>query len=223
MLGYRWPEQDRQEAEEGPAIDPDLVDEDGIIPLVPCGNQPTAEQRLRTLLERRLGQQGAARSLEEFRTWVGRDLGSWLEQDFFARHIKQFKYRPIAWHLTSPEGAFQAFVLYHRISRETLQRLRDVYAGALLTRLRAELERASDDATKQELRYRIEDVEEFRTRVTAIEQGKELKHRIRCRWKGELEEGRPGPYAPDIDDGVKVNIRPFQETELLARKVIKKW
>jgi hypothetical protein len=36
--------------------------------------------------------------------------------------------------------------------------------------------------------------------------------------------GRPGPYAPDIDDGVKVNIRPFQESGLLAMKqVIKKW
>ncbi len=223
MLGFRWPEQDRQEAETGPAIDPDLVDPDGIIPLVPCGDQPTAEQRLRTLLERRFGEEGAARSLEEFRTWVGSDLGRWLERAFFARHIKQFKYRPIAWHLTSPEGTFQAFVLYHRLSREMLQRLRDIYAASLITRLRAELEGASDDATKQELRFQIEDVQEFRERIKAIEEGRELRHRIRCRWKEELEEGRPGPFAPDTDDGVKVNIRPFQETGLLAREVIKKW
>ncbi len=223
MLGFRWPEQGRQEAESGPAIDADLVDPDGIIPLVPCGDQPTAEQRLRTLLERRFGEEGAARSLEEFRTWVGSDLGRWLERKFFARHIKQFKYCPIAWHLTSPEGTFQAFVLYHRLSREMLQRLRDIYAASLITRLRAELERASDDATKQELRFQIEDVEEFRERIKAIEEGRELRHRIRCRWKEELEEGRPGPFAPDIDDGVKVNIRPFQETGLLAREVIKKW
>ena len=44
------------------------------------------------------------------------------------------------------------------------------------------------------------------------------------RWKGETETGRSGPYAPDIDDGVKVNIRPFQELGLLAMKeVIMKW
>jgi len=51
-----------------------------------------------------------------------------------------------------------------------------------------------------------------------------LKDRIRCRWKDEEKDGRPGPYAPDVDDGVKVNIRPFQENGLLAvKQVIKKW
>jgi len=61
-------------------------------------------------------------------------------------------------------------------------------------------------------------------RAEKIERGDELRYRIRCRWKPEEETGRPGPYAPDIDDGVKVNIRPFQEAGLLAMKeVIKKW
>ena len=69
----------------------------------------------------------------------------------------------------------------------------------------------------------IEDVEAFRRTLEAIERGDELEHRIRCRWKNETEIGRPGPYTPDIDDGVKVNIRPFQESGLLAAKVINKW
>jgi hypothetical protein len=57
-----------------------------------------------------------------------------------------------------------------------------------------------------------------------IERGDELKYRIRCHWKDEEETGRLGPYSPDLDDGVKVNIRPFQEAGLLAAKeVIKKW
>lgn len=226
MLGYRWPEQDRYEAEYGPALDPDLIETDGIIPLKPFDDRLTATQRVRTLLERRFGQAGAAQSLDEFSTWVGRDLGEWVERRFFPRHIQQLKQRPIAWQLTSPEGTFQALLLYHRLSRETLRRLRDVYAGALINRIRAELQRAegrNDSAAAQELRFQIEDVEEFRARLTAIEQGRDLHHRIRCRWKGEEEEGRPGLYAPDLDDGVKVNIRPFQETGLLAREVIKKW
>lgn len=226
MLGYRWPEQDRYEAEHGPALNPDLIETDGIVPLEPFDDRPAAAQRLRTLLERRFGQAGAAQSLDEFSTWVGRDLGEWVERRFFPRHIQQFKQRPIAWHLTSPEGTFQALLLYHRLSRETLHRLRDVHAGALINRLRAELQRAEErnvSAAAQELRFKIEDVEEFRLRLTAIEQGRDLHHRIRCRWKGEEEEGRPGPYAPDIDDGVKVNIRPFQDTGLLASEVIKKW
>jgi hypothetical protein len=95
-----------------------------------------------------------------------------------------------------------------------------------VNRLKAELQRAQSQAdadTASDLRLQIEDVEDFRDRLLAIEQGRELVNRIRCRWKGEEENGRPGPYAPDIDDGVKVNIRPFQETGLLAREVIKKW
>ena len=75
----------------------------------------------------------------------------------------------------------------------------------------------------RDLQVQIEDVEAFRATLEAIEQGTELKHRIRCRWKGETDAGRPGPYAPDIDDGVKVNIRPFQESGLLPAKVISKW
>jgi len=70
----------------------------------------------------------------------------------------------------------------------------------------------------------IEDVEEFHHRLEKIERGDELKYRIRCRWKGETEIGRPGPCAPDLDDGIKVNICPFQEASSLAvSKVMSKW
>jgi hypothetical protein len=227
LLGYRWPEQDAYEAEHGSILDPELVKQDGILPLVDCGDGDTLEARLRRRLERQFGEQGAERSLAEFRQYVGRELGDWLRRDFFKRHVQQFKQRPIAWHLTSPEGTFQAMLLYHRLSRGTLQALRTRYAGRLIERLRAEQDRArsrNDAAEAARLQGRIEDVEEFSRELQAIERGDELRHRVRCRWKGEEVEGRPGPYAPDIDDGVKVNIRPFQESGLLAmRQVIKKW
>jgi len=200
---------------------------DGIIPLVACTDQPTAAERVRARLVRDFGEAGAEQSEREFRQWVGRDVGEWLRRDFFKRHVQQFKQRPIAWHFVSPERTFEAFVLYHRLSRETLQKLRSQYAGELVARLKAEQERArgrGDADAVSRLRLQIEDVEEFRSRLEAIERGDELKDRIRCRWKGEVENGRPGPYAPDIDDGVKVNVRPFQENGLLAMKeVIKKW
>ena len=142
LLGYRWPEQDAHEKEHGPILDPKLVDDDGIIPLVPCGNEPTAAQLLRARLERDFGEEGAAKSEQEFRQWVGRDLGEWLKKDFFKRHITQFKQRPIAWHLVSPERNFEAFVLYHKLSRATLQKLRAQYAGKLIDQFKAEQERA---------------------------------------------------------------------------------
>lgn len=229
LLGYRWPEQDTYEREHGPVMDPSLVDEDGIIPLVPCGVQPTAAQRVRMRLEREFGEEGATQSGREFRQWVGRDIiEEWLRRDFFRRHVQQqFKQRPIAWHLVSPERTFEAMVLYHKLSRATLQKLRVQYAGGLVSRLQAEQARArsrGDAAGVSRLQMQIEDVEEFRDRIEAIEGGDEIQYRIRCRWKGEDQEGRPGPYAPDIDDRVKVNVRPFQEAGVLAvREVIRKW
>jgi hypothetical protein len=226
MLGYRWPEQDIYEAKHGPILDPDLVDPDGIIPLVECGDEPVAEERVRTRLVRQLGEDGADAFLSDVRRYTKRDLAEWIRRDFFKAHTRRFKNRPIAWHLRSPEGAFEALVLYHRLSRDTLIRLRVTYAGDRLARLRADQQRArdrGDTATVTTLQVAIEDVEAFRRTLEAIERGDELRHRIRCRWKDETEAGRPGPYAPDIDDGVKVNIRPFQETGLLAAKVISKW
>ena len=80
-----------------------------------------------------------------------------------------------------------------------------------------------NDRLAADLQVQVEDVEAFRRQLEAIERGDELRDRIRCRWKDETATGRPGPYAPDIDDGVKVNIRPFQEAGLLTAKVISKW
>ena len=82
-----------------------------------------------SVLERDFGIEGAELSEREFRHWVGRDLVDWVRRDFFRRHVQQFKQRPIAWHLVSPERNFEAFVLYHNLSRATLQKLRAQYAG----------------------------------------------------------------------------------------------
>ena len=226
LLGYRWPEQDAYEAEHGPILVPSLVDADGIIPLVACGDEPTAEARIRDRLERQFGDEGAETFLRDFRKYVGRDLAEWLRRDFFKRHAQQFKSRPIAWHLRSPESAFEAFVLYHRLSRATLVKLRAEYAGPRIARLKVEAARAKErgnDRLAADLQVQVEDVEAFRRQLEAIERGDDLRDRIRCRWKDETAVGRPGPYAPDIDDGVKVNIRPFQESGLLPAKVISKW
>ncbi len=227
MLGYRWPSHGDHEDEHGAILDPELAANDGVIPLGHIGNEATAQERLLLRLTGDFGEEGAERSLREFRQWVGRDLGDWLRRDFFKRHVQQFKQRPIAWHLVSPQRTFEAFVLYHKLSRETLQKLRAQYAGSLIEHLRSDQERArarGENTRVTEIQLQIEDVEEFRNRIEKIERGDELKYRIRCRWKGEEATGRPGPYAPDIDDGVKVNIRPFQEAGILAvREVIKKW
>jgi hypothetical protein len=226
LLGYRWPGQDAHEVENGPLLDSEVVDRDGIIPLLTSGDEPIAQMRIRDVLQHRFGDNGAETFLRDFRRYVGRDLDDWLRRDFFKRHAQQFKSRPIAWHLRSRAGAFEAFVLCHRMSRETLVKLRVEHAGRRVARLKGEAKRAKEQGQEglaSDLQFQIEDVEAFRQQLEGIERGAELRDRIRCRWKDETADGRPGPYSPDINDGVKVNIRPFQENGLLAATAIKKW
>jgi hypothetical protein len=219
LLGYTWPTPLEGELTGGRWIPTSAIAEDGIIPLVPCGDVSPLERRIAEVM----GEDDAA----VFGQVMGRDLGEWLRKDFFKRHVQQFKQRPIAWHLASPERTFEVFVLYHQLSLATLQTLRTRYAGGLIEKLRVDLARAKerkDEAALRRIQAQIEDIEDFRERLAKIERGSELKARIRCRWKGEEAQGRPGPYAPDIDDGVKVNLRPFQEMGVLAiKEVIKKW
>jgi hypothetical protein len=225
-LGLRWPEQDGYEATNGRIVPAESVHLDGICILGPASERATAAGAIVSELQRGSGDHAAAVWLERFNLVVGRDLEDWLQQDFFRRHIQQFNRRPCVWHLTSPERGFQALILYNRLSRDTLRRLRDVYAGTRVNNLKAELGRAQarkDNRGIESLRAEIEDVEVFRDLILAIEEGRDLHNRIRCPWKGEAKTGRAGPYSPDLDDGVKVNIRPFQETGLLAREVIKRW
>ena len=226
ILGYRWQNQELHEEKFGPIVDPTLVRKDGIAPLVSSIDSSTAENFVYQRMQKDFGDDRVVTRLTEFHQWVGLNLGDWLRAEFFKRHAQQFKHRPIAWHFVSPERTFEAFVLYHKLSLPTLQALRTQYAGGLVEKLRVDLARAKerkDEAGMRKLQAQIEDVDEFRERIARIERGDGLDARIRCRWKGEEEKGRPGPYAPDIDDGVKVNIRPFQELGLLAAKVITKW
>lgn len=137
MLGHRWLTQDQYEREAGkPFLDPKWVDADGMIPLTPGTGEETLIERFRRFLDEEFGpERGPSVETEagQILGWRPGDawgqqrpttLARWFERDFFRRHISQFKRRPIAWHLTSPKGTFQAIVYYHRFDKNRLTLLR---------------------------------------------------------------------------------------------------
>src|SRR5690606_27821835 len=73
-------------------------------------------------------------------------LDRWFKDEFFKRHVSQFKKRPIAWHLTSPKGAFQAIVYYHKFDKDRLKLLRSRYVSETLKELRRQLGEAQNQA-----------------------------------------------------------------------------
>ena len=58
-------------------------------------------ERVRDRLRAEDGDLGAQQVEALLRELTGQTLEEWLRRTFFARHVRQFKHRPIAWHLAS--------------------------------------------------------------------------------------------------------------------------
>jgi hypothetical protein len=200
-------------------------DDDGIVPLVKCSNEPPLEERV--LAE--LGTIVGADRLHEFEGEVASELrkrvpgykradsvGDWLTNVYFEHHVRLYKSRPIYWHLASGQQADPAFgvvVHYHRFGKDALRKLRGSYVRGCLDRLEREFGQARNDNRADDavdLQQRIEEVRAFDRKLQALDEG---EFPIRVPWKEAARQ--PKGWSPDIDDGVKVNIVPLQAAGLL--------
>jgi len=149
LLGHRWPKQ--LEASE-PV--PMWADEHGIIPLVAGTGRATLAERVRERLQAEDGALETQQTEALLHELTGQTLEQWLRRSFFSNHIKQFKSRPIAWHLASTPikgetgsgkkkrgeqtehttrgPAFECLLYYHACSRSALTRIRTQYVEPLL-------------------------------------------------------------------------------------------
>ncbi len=217
-------------------------DEDGIVPLVPCGEEPTLLERARRKLDEFFGADRGheieAEINSELRVRLKgnrncgprMDMETWFATRYFDYHVSLYKRRPIFWHIQSDDGSFGALCHYHKLNRNRLQKLRAHYLATFMDRLRREIGELQSDESK-EARARLErlegnlrSAEELSRKLGLILTGEPdpktgEQYRIHVRWKSEEEQ--PKGWDPDIDDGVKVNITPLQEAGVLAaRKVV---
>jgi len=248
MLGYQW----QKQVEEGEPL-PDWADDDGIIPRTEGLGESTLLDQIRKRFGVDFGEEKEASVESEFANIVGKPLERWLEEDFFARHVKQFKNRPIAWHIVSNphavnqeagsgkkgrkkgarkklKPAFSVMVHYHRFvdgekGYGKLLLLKNKYLEKLMSQTRSELEslRGKGDDPKifdriAELDRRLVELEDFRERLERIQEGKDRESRIFVRWKSSEEQ--PQGWRPDINDGVKINIAPWERLGMFPVKKI---
>ncbi|HVA89105.1 MAG TPA: hypothetical protein VNL71_04615, partial [Chloroflexota bacterium] len=182
LLGHRWPKQ----LEDGEPV-PDWADADGIIPLLPgLGETPLAD-RVRERLRAEDGNLGAQQTEALLQELAGQDLATWLRRRFFDRHIRQFKYRPIAWHLASTPGngggkrkgsgrtppAFECLVYYHKSGVEMLARIRTQYVGPLIHAERARRDAArlaGDETAAAQSAARVLELESFGETLRRVEE-----------------------------------------------------
>ena len=226
LLSYLWPRQTGSGFPDCPALDPDglesLADQDGIVCLSPTRGEAAAVDRLRGLLAAAFGDEWSnARERELLlETAVANDakkaaadLSDWLRQNFFAEHCKLYQSRPFIWQIWdgNPQG-FSALVNYHKLAapngqgRKTLESLTYTYLGDWIDRQKldqAEGVNGADDRLAAAL--------DLQGQLKKILEG-EPPYDIFVRWK-PLQQQAIG-WDPDINDGVRLNIRPFLSAQL---------
>ena len=213
LLGFCWPEQ-----LESDDLD-DLADGDGIVCLPSVLGERPASDRLQGLLARAFGDAWSPARAVELLTASGskkKDLESWLREDFFKAHCQVFKNRPFVWHVwDGRKDGFAALVNYHRLDRTNLERLTFTYLGDWIERQTAGVR--EDVAGAEE---RLAAAQGLQRKLQLILDG-EPPYDIFVRWKSLAEQ--PLGWEPDLNDGVRLNVRPFVEAGVLRSSFNVKW
>jgi hypothetical protein len=227
LVGYRWPRQTGSEFPDCPALGPDGLeghaDADGIVCLSSVRGEPTAADRLLSLLADAYGSDWSADLRDKLLADVdaaGETLDDWLRDSFFEQHLKLFHQRPFVWHIWDGlRDGFHCLVNYHRLAgpdgqgRRTLEKIAYEYLGDWITRQKAQQAAGEEGADG-----RVAAAVHLQEQLAKIIEG-EPPYDIFVRWKPLAEQ--PIGWDPDINDGVRLNIRPFMTARPLGAKAKK--
>ena len=228
LLGYRWPAETDANMELAPeahahiaAIQAHdhLTDQDGILCLPAVNGELAAADALRRYLQAVYGAAYTPHTLDELlrrESSTQSSLDGWLREEFFGAHCKQFQQRPFLWHIwDGRKDGFAAVVNYHKLTKATLSRLIYNYLADYLRQVEQQVKREESGAEGRLIAARALD-----TKLKAIYEG-EKPHDVFVRWKPLARQ--PLGWDPDLNDGVRLNIRPFMTAEVLRRRTAIKW
>jgi hypothetical protein len=214
LCGYRWPRQTGSSFPDCPALGPDglesFADEDGIVCLPALNREQPAAARLRALLAAAHGTFDEKKLIAATGSKAG-TLEDWLRDEFFEQHVKLFDHRPFIWHLwDGRKDGFSVLVNYHRLDHATLQKLTYTYLGNWIH------DQESDaKANKPGAAERLGAAQALQAELAKI-LGGEAPYDIFVRWK-PLKDQAIG-WHPDLNDGVRLNIRPFLVAKDMGKK-----
>lgn len=235
LLGYRWPaeldaemelaDEQREWMNRCKALLP-FADEDGIVCIPPVRGKAAASDRLLNLLATAYNQRPSpfgrgARGegwsndvlaeLLKNDNHAGTSLETWLRDKFFTQHCKLFQHRPFIWHIWDglPDG-FAALVNYHKFDAKLLETLIYTYLGDWISRQKQDIASGVDGAEEK-----LAAAESLKKKLKLILEGK-APYDIFVRWKPLSKQ--PIGWNPDLNDGVRLNIRPFMTVPDVKKK-----
>lgn len=221
LLGYQWPAELDPEMELAPEMRQvmkknadfaGLIDEDGIVCIPAVRGEYTAAKRLEAILHKAYGSEWTS-SVESnlLKSVKAKDLESWLRDKFFEQHAKMFQHRPFIWQIwDGQKDGFSALVNYHKFDYKGLERLIYTYLDDWISIQKRDLAEGKDGAD-----ILLNAAENLKTQLVAILEG-EKGLDIFVRWKPLAEQ--PIGWNPDLNDGVRLNIRPFMLAKDMGKK-----
>src|SRR6201988_461987 len=222
LLGYRWPRQTGSNFPDCPAVLPDgleeLEDGDGIICLEALRGELPAADRVRSVLARAYGDGWSPAKQNELLAQIsGKSIEDWLRDSFFEQHCSLFQNKPFVWHIWDGlKNGFNVLVNYHKLAapdgsgRKTLEKLIYTYLGQWIEQRKNDQKNGVEGAD-----LKLASGEHLRRELENILHG-EPPYDIFARWKPLHEQ--PIGWEPDMNDGVRINIRPFMTARPLNAK-----
>ncbi|MEY8198461.1 MAG: N-6 DNA methylase [Colwellia sp.] len=233
LLGYQWPaetdaemelaEEQRHWVKACEALT-GLVDDDGIACIPAIRGEKPAADRLEAMLQASYGDAWNINVLNELLASVkASSLDAWLRDKFFDQHCKMFGHRPFIWQIWDGlKDGFSALVNYHQLDADNLDRLIYTYLGDWI---RSQEQGVKDGVDGADIRLAA--AQNLKAELEAIKQGEALDsgssgslnksgYDIFVRWKPTHEQ--PMGWNPDLNDGVRLNIRPFMTAKDMGKK-----
>ena len=219
LLGYRWPAELDEEMELADEMRHwlyksdellKLQDDDGIVCLPALRGEKAAAARLEAMLQAAYEDDWSSKVLSDLLVSVGsKNLETWLRDKFFEQHCKLFQHRPFIWQIWDGlKDGFSVLVNYHKLNYQGLESLIYTYLGDWIRTQEHEVKEQIDGAES-----RLTAARNLKATLEAILKGEAVTGKsgldIFVRWKPLHEQ--PMGWNPDLNDGVRLNIRPFMQ------------
>jgi len=228
LLGYRWPAESDPEMEladeaktliEAVKAFNNLSDDDGIFCIPSVNAEQAGADRVRTFLQAVFAEEWNNNTITDLLNKEGAtssNLEDYLRKEFFVQHCKVFQNRPFIWHIWDGRNdGFSALVNYHKLDKKNLSKLIFTYLGDWIRM--CEAKKRNEESGAEGL---LSAALKLKEKLEAILHG-EAPYDIFVRWKSLAEQ--PIGWEPDLNDGVRLNIRPFMEADVLRKKPNIKW
>ena len=194
------------------------VSEYGFISLQPVKNHRTVGSWLTEEIEHEVSWDSGAEVVGRFERMLSGDgalegIDTWLDREFFTRHLERTEGEPEVWHLVSPEHSVSLLVPARRMTAAKLEGVMTEVVSASIDEIERKKKAAltkSDDELVAQYEQELWDIRSFEKRMRQVIYGEKSGH----------SKSSTYSWNPDWTEGTRAHMAPFQSRGLLPFDVL---